>query len=164
MDITLQDVAVVVGSVLIFTAFMCYKDQIVAFLRGRWQRRHTAGARRVAMSSRAEPAGSEAVRDGSRTGSADLVPPRQNQAEPEPVRAFEHVIAFLAEHKLSDEEAADLLAVAERESGYLLSANKIRDTVGGSDAAIKARVAARRPRPAPPPPAPRLERPENGWG
>lgn len=171
MDITLQDVIVVVGSIVIFTAIMLYKDQAVAFVRAAWrERRAMSGAlldqRHAAiMASRVDHAGSEALIGGSRTGSADPVPPQQNQVEPEAVRSFEDVLSFLTEHKLSDEEAADLLAVAARAGGYLLSANKIRDAVGGSDAAVKARVAARRPKSESDPlrSSGRLERPEHGW-
>lgn len=99
-----------------------------------------------------------------RAGFEEPVLPHSFQAKPEPVRTIEECLAFLDEHKLSDDEFIDMLATLQRHDDYRISANKIRDIAGGADAVVKARVAARRPKPAPTKPAPRLERPVNGWG
>jgi hypothetical protein len=108
--------------------------------------------------------GSEESEGGSRTGFADPVLGQQNHTEPEPVLKIEQVIAFLTEHNLTDEQATIMFAVMRREDGeHFLSANKIRDVVGGADAVVKAQVAAYRPRQSRPKPAARLERPANGW-
>lgn len=100
--------------------------------------------------------------DGSNTSSSIVVPAQQHQMAPAPVLNFEGVLDFLKRHNLTDEQAIDLLTVARRESGDLLSANKIRDIVGGNEAQVKARVAQHRPRHKPAP-ARRLERPAGGW-
>lgn len=101
---------------------------------------------------------------GAGTGSAIVVPPQQHQAASEPVLNFEVVKRYLTEHNLSDEQAIELLALIRRIDGNdLLSANKIRDIVGGNEGKVKAKVAAhRRPRPRPKVAA-RIERPANGW-
>lgn len=108
--------------------------------------------------------GSPAEIAGSRSGSDDLVLAQQSQENQEPVRGFDDVIAVLSEHKLTSEQAADVLAVMRRENGeYFISANKIRDIVGGADKVIKARVAIFRPQQSRPKPAAHLDRPANGW-
>lgn len=53
---------------------------------------------------------------------------------------FEDVRTFLLDNNLTDEDAVDLFTLAKRKTGYFLSANKIRDTVGGSDAEVKNQV------------------------
>lgn len=100
---------------------------------------------------------------GSGTGSTDPVPPQQHQAAPAPAPDFDAVLAYLTRHKLNDEQAIDLLTVARRESGYLLSANKIREVAGGNEATVKARVARGRPRPPEPRASASLKRPQEGW-
>lgn len=100
---------------------------------------------------------------GSDTGSDWVVPGQQHQSASELVPDFEAVLEYLRRHKLTDEQAIDLLTLAARESGDLLSANKIRDIVGGNEAEVKRRVASHRPKQAPPA-SHRLERPANGWG
>lgn len=106
--------------------------------------------------------GSEDADIGSRTGFDDLVLRQQNQAEPELVCDFATAKTYLSGHNLSDDEAVELLAILRRDNDYLISANKIRDIIGGSDAVIKAQVARHRPRPPAKRPQ-RLERPANGW-
>jgi hypothetical protein len=108
-------------------------------------------------------AGSVGDRAGSRAGSGAPVLEPQFQQFREPVLKIEDVIDFLSKHKLTDEEAIDILAVLHRESGHLLSANKVRDTVGGADAVVKSRVANLRPKPPARRPAGTLRRPQNGW-
>lgn len=104
--------------------------------------------------------------DRNETSSNIPVLPQQNQEYTEVVLDFPGVLTYLSEHNLSDDQLIDALALLRRANGdLLLSANKIRDTVGGADAIVKARVAARRPRPITPGrtrPG-RLERPVNGW-
>jgi hypothetical protein len=108
--------------------------------------------------------GSERLRPGSSTGSDDPVPPQQNQAAPESVLNFDTIIDYLSRHKLdTPERVVDMLAVLQFGEGHVLSANKIRDIAGGNEAAVKARVASRRPKAEAPKPAQRLERPAEGW-
>lgn len=100
---------------------------------------------------------------GSETGLRLVVLPQQNQENQEPVLDVQGAIAYLARHNLTPDEAIDLLAILRWEDGdYLLSANKIRDVVGGADAVVKAQVASHRPK-LPAKPSARLERPANGW-
>lgn len=106
---------------------------------------------------------SSSASTGSGTGSARAVPPQQHQSEPLRAVNFETVSVFLKEHNLTDEEAIDLLTLAHRESGDLLSANKIRDIVGGNEAAVKARVATWRTPPKPQRTQGRVPRPHGGW-
>lgn len=86
---------------------------------------------------------------------------RPFQAEPEPVRqkSWSEIGATLQ----NDEALIDLLSTIKVDGEYRFSANKIRDIVGGADAAVKARVASHRPKPAQPRPPARIVRPENGW-
>lgn len=101
---------------------------------------------------------------GAGTGADWAVPPQQHQAASELVPDFLMVKDYLTDHTLTDEEAIELLALARRSNGDdLISANKIRDIVGGNEAKVKAHVAAhRKPRPKPRAIA-RIERPVNGW-
>ena len=110
-------------------------------------------------------AGSRFDRAGADTGSAPLVPRQQNQAAPELVPDFGGVITFLSRHNnAAPDDLIDVLSVLQRPDGeYLLSANKIREIVGGNEAAVKARVAGHRPKAAAAKPAARLERPASGW-
>lgn len=101
---------------------------------------------------------------GSGAGFDRAVLPQQNQVKPELVLNFDAVIGFIAKHNMSDEEAIKYLAVARRLNGdHLLSANKIRDVVGGSDAVVKLQVAALRPKKEQPKPATSIRRPADGW-
>lgn len=101
---------------------------------------------------------------GASTGASRAVPPQQHQAASALVPDLAAVLAFLSRHNLSDEQAIDLLTELRREDGeYLISANKIRDVVGGNEAIVKARVASRRPKPPVPKASGRIERPVNGW-
>lgn len=101
---------------------------------------------------------------GAGTGSHVVVPAQQHQVASELVPDFLMVKDYLTEHTLTDEEAIELLALARRSNGDdLISANKIRDIVGGNEGKVKAHVAAhRKPRPKPRQAA-RIERPVNGW-
>jgi hypothetical protein len=62
------------------------------------------------------------------------------------------------------ETVIDILSVLKKDGEYLLSANKIRDLVGGADAVVKSRVASHRPKPPAPKVEAHLDRPANGWG
>jgi len=108
--------------------------------------------------------GSEDDDDDAGTDAEDVVPGQQHQAEPELVLNFEAIKAYLTDHTLTDDEAVVLLALVRRADGNdLLSANKIRDIVGGNEGKVKAQVAVhRKPRPRPKAAA-RIERPANGW-
>lgn len=114
--------------------------------------------------AKSELTSSGAVRGGSGAGSEGAVLSQQNRPGSEKAQNFDEVLSYLLAHKLSDEELAKLLAVTQRLNGdYLLSANKIRDVVGGSDAAIKAHVSPLRPKKEQPPPSPSIRRPADGW-
>lgn len=108
--------------------------------------------------------GAEDEYDGAGTEAAIVVPAQQHQAALELVPDFETIKSYLTDHTLTDEQAIELLALARRSTGDdLLSANKIRDIVGGNEGKVKAHVAAhRKPRPKPKA-AQRLERPAGGW-
>jgi hypothetical protein len=107
--------------------------------------------------------GSAGDQTGASTGSVQTVPPQQRQLEPALVPSFEAVIEYLKQHNLTDEQAIDMLALMRRDAGDLLSANKIRDVVGGNEAAVKARVAAWRSTPQPQRTQGRVPRPHGGW-
>ena len=108
--------------------------------------------------------GSDEDVTGSGTGSQDAVPGQQHRSAPGLVSDFDAAINVLSKHKLeSPEQLIDALSVLHFENGYVFSANKIRDLVGGNEAAVKAQVAAHRPKIEAPKPSPRLDRPENGW-
>jgi|ERR1051325_2293233 hypothetical protein len=126
--------------------------------------RDVNGFEDLAMSTRLDQGSSRLLPGGSETGSPVLVPGQQNQVEPKMVLNFEIVLSFLNGHKFSDEELIKVLSVLQRQSGdYLLSANKIRDSVGGADAAVKAQVSALRPKKEQPRPASSIRRPADGW-
>lgn len=80
------------------------------------------------------------------TSSEGPVPPQQNQAEPAEPVVLASAINLIARHNLEPQAAAELLAVLQKTDGsYYLSANAIRDIVGGNAATVKAWVAAKRP-------------------
>jgi hypothetical protein len=184
MDITLQDVFWVVGGIVVFTAFMLARPQLeglLGALRLRYLRPEawstwldrvadqastvkSSDAHDTALMSRT--AGSTADRPGSGTGSLDPVPGQQHQVAPALVPDFHYVIDYLSRHKLdTPEQVVDVLSVLQSGEGHVFSANKIRDLVGGNEAAVKARVASHRPKHEPPkqPASRRLERPVEGW-
>lgn len=102
--------------------------------------------------------------DGFETSSSVVVLAQQNQENQNQNANFESVYAFLTQHNLTDEQAIIMLSVMRRLSGDdLLSANKIRDIVGGSDAVVKFEVAKHRKPRHKPQPLKRLDRPVNGW-
>lgn len=107
--------------------------------------------------------GAAVVPSGSSTGADKAVPPQQHQVAPASVLTFDDAISFLKRHKFeSADELIDVLSVLQRDGKPLISANKIREIIGGNEAAVKARVATHR-RQEPPPSARRLERPAEGW-
>lgn len=109
--------------------------------------------------------GAEYSSPGAGTGSAIVVPQQQHQAASELVSSFETVKDYLTDHTLTDDEMVVLLALIRRADGNdLLSANKIREVVGGNEGRVKAQVAAhRKPRPRPRTHGAPLKRPANGW-
>lgn len=100
--------------------------------------------------------------DGS-SGSRDLVPGQQHQAEPrEPGDSEPDEKTFA--RQLAREELIITLAVQRKENGdYLFSANDITKFVGGAAANVKNTIANVRGRKEVPPPAKSLQRPVNGW-
>lgn len=112
------------------------------------------------------PLESRPVPTGSGTGSAVVVPPQQHQPEPAAPASIEDVVSFLSRHKLeSPEQVIDILSVLQFGDDHVLSANKIRDVVGGNEKAVKARVASHRTKEeAPKKTSSRLDRPIDGWG
>jgi len=126
-----------------------------------WQNRQKIAAvfRYFFPRTGAEPSG-----DGSGIGAVSPVPPRQHQAASELVPDFDAVLRFLEEHNLTDEQLIAVYAIPHRTpDDYPLSANRIRDAVGGNEAAVKAQVAARRPKPRAPKLRAHLDRPVSGW-
>lgn len=108
--------------------------------------------------------GSEGDRGSSGTGADQPVLPQQHQAALELVPNLAAVKTYLKQHNVSDQDAIDILALLRRPTGdNLISANKIRDIVGGNEAAVKAQVAALRPKPPAKLTQGRQERPVNGW-
>lgn len=107
----------------------------------------------------------ERARREPRTSPRTLVRADSDQARPDQTDiSFDQIADYLAQHNLTDEQLITLYARARRApDDYPLSANKIRDAVGGSRDEILAAVAAERPRPKARPAA-RMERPANGWG
>jgi hypothetical protein len=148
-----------------------YRMPIRLLIRALWRRFFQVGDWRAAMDRLADieqrhgtlmsreddwGSGSEGAETGTAIGSEDwFYGSRTAPVQEKKEVSFADVIAFLVDHNLSDEEAIDLFAVAKRKSGYIVSANKIRDHIGGSDAEIKARVRSRRPQAAPIAPAPK---------
>lgn len=120
--------------------------------------------RRYVMVKIADWDGSEDNDPGAGASAVIVVPSQQHQVAPELVPTFEVVKAYLTDRTLTDDEAIELLALARRSNGDdLLSANKIRDIVGGNEGKVKAHVAAhRKPRPKPKT-ITRIERPVGGW-
>lgn len=101
---------------------------------------------------------------GPQTGPAMVVRGDTDQEGPEPVRDFDAVLDFLKRHNLTDEQAIAVYAVTHRSpDDYPMSANKIRDAVGGTRDDVLAAVAAHRPKPTQARSQGRLLRPENGW-
>jgi hypothetical protein len=93
------------------------------------------------------------------------VPQPQYQNEPNQSVNFDAVLAWVLDNNLTDEQGIALIAAAHRLPGdYFLSANKIRDGVGGSRDEVLAQVAALRPRPPAKKIEAHLDRPANGWG
>jgi hypothetical protein len=111
--------------------------------------------------------GSRPDRAGSDDGSSRLSMPvlwQQNQEKPNQNATIEDVIELTYSGPITREQALTILALMQRENGeYFLSANKIRDIVGGADATVKAEVAALRPSKPTPPPARSIARPPGGW-
>jgi hypothetical protein len=172
---TMNDFLVVgTGTLVLFGAFIIaqvvyrYRTEIVSIVSGQWrtslERARAQKARRDRLYGYVESGFAEDD-PGADTDADWAVLPRQHQAASELVPDFSTIKAYLIDHTLTDDEAIELLALARRSSGDdLLSANKIRDIVGGNEGKVKARVAAhRKPRPRPKG-APRLERPAKGWG
>lgn len=188
-DLRAQDIGIIIVSLVVVVcvrATYAYRAEISMIIAALWRRYVAVGDWRAAMDRLADErqrvsryddrtereggdvmspeAGSTPRRPGSSTGSADPVSGQQNQQAPELVLDFDTIIDYLARHKLdTPERVVDVLAVLQFGEGHVLSANKIRDIAGGNEAAVKARVASRRPKADAPKPAKRLERPVEGW-
>lgn len=88
---------------------------------------------------------------------------QQNQVGADQSVDFENVLTWVSEHNVTDDQALEILAKLQRgPDDYIVSANKIRDSLGGSRDEVLSRIAARRPRVVAKV-SPRLERPPNGW-
>lgn len=89
---------------------------------------------------------------------------QQNQERANRFAAIEDIINLTYTSPVTDQQALTILALMRRENGeYFLSANKIRDIVGGADATVKAEVAALRPSKPAPPVVRSIARPPGGW-
>lgn len=92
------------------------------------------------------------------------VPAQQNQENQNQNATIEDIISLTYTGPVTDQQALTILALMRRENGeYFVSANKIRDIVGGADATVKAEVAALRPHKPTKPPARSVTRPPGGW-
>ena len=97
------------------------------------------------------------------TGSRDLVPGQQHQAEPQEPGEDEPTEKSFA-RQLAREELIITLAVQRKENGdYLFSANDITKFVGGAAAPIKNTIANVRGKREAPPASRSVQRPLNGW-
>lgn len=158
---TIEDAKVIgIGSLGLLILFLAIRHVIMGGALDIW-----GAARRYVAVKIMSDNGAESGIDDASTDAGTAVPAQQHQAALELVPDFEMVKAYLTDHTLTDEQAIGLLALARRSSGDdLLSANKIRDIVGGNEGKVKAHVAAhRKPRPKPKA-VQRLERPIKGWG
>lgn len=106
----------------------------------------------------------ERARNGPRTSPRVMVRPDTDQISPDRTGvSLDQVAEFLRQHNLTDEQLIMIYALPHRApDDYPMSANKIRDAVGGSRDEVLAAIAAHRPKPKVRPPR-RLERPANGW-
>lgn len=93
-------------------------------------------------------------------------PPAQNQFVTSANWHASHTeprIDLAAIEEADRDTVIDILAVLKKDGDYLLSANKIRDLMGGADAVVKSRVATHRPKPPAKKIEAHLDRPANGW-
>lgn len=147
----LSDLWAIGFAVVLFFTFL-NREAVAEWIRAGWAR--------YVMSR----AGSEDEHDGASTSADPAVLPQQHQATPELVPDLASIKNYLKQHNVSDQDAIDILALLRRSNGdNLISANKIRDIVGGNEATVKAQVAALRPRPPAKLTQGRQERPVNGW-
>mgnify|MGYP001607408571 CR=1 FL=1 len=111
--------------------------------------------------------GSPAARASFDDGSGPVswpVPAQQNQEYANQNATVDDIISLTYTSPVTDQQALTILALMRRENGeYFVSANKIRDIVGGADATVKAEVAALRPHKPTKPPARSVTRPPGGW-
>lgn len=163
--------AITIVAIVNRDVWLPFLGRIVSTLSGGWQsslsRARAQKARRESLygwdyvESNAVLSQNGAGFEGGFARNENAVPSDQNQ---ENQNQFEILRDYLGSHNLTDEQAITILALMRKQNGdTYLSANKIRDTVGGADADVKARVAELRPRPATPPPAKSLTRPAGGW-
>jgi hypothetical protein len=168
-NFSLQDLGIIVGSVVAFLAVCIIMPPLLKygprffvslFHRYLWVDWDGFMSRLADMDK--EPAES----DWNGAGSNGTVLPHQNQENQNRNANFETIKNYFTQHNLSDEQCIIILALMRRMSGDdLLSANKIRDVVGGADAVVKAQVSALRPKkiPAKPPALRGIQRPKEGW-
>lgn len=108
--------------------------------------------------------GPEQADDNPQTNPQAPIRSQQDQVRTDRTVSFEDVRMWIAEHNMTDEQAVILFATAHRQpDDFFLSANKIRDGIGGARDEVLAKVAQCRPRPKAPKPSNRLERPKEGW-
>lgn len=151
MDISMSDIGWVLGAVVL------YAIARILFT-------HRAVVAQMFGSFSVVRSGPPPTSDGPRTSPVLVVRPDTDQVKPEPVRNFQDVVDFLKKHNLTDEQLIAVYAVIHRAADdYPLSANKIRDVVGGTRDEVLALVSSYRPKPPAPKPSGKLVRPENGW-
>lgn len=147
----LSDLWAIGLAVVLFFTFL-NREAVAEWIRAGWSRYVVLRA------------GSEGDQGGSSTGADPAVLPQQHQVASELVPDLASVKIYLKQHNVSDQDAIDILALLRRSNGdNLISANKIRDIVGGNEAAVKAQVAMLRPKPPAKLTQGRQERPVNGW-
>lgn len=162
-DLTLQDLAWIVGVVLAFAA-----------VGWAWHVAREAGVSPWAALTRYVAVRIEQHRelvleaertsaDAGSASSPDPVPGHTYQLEPqEPTNSEPARDSIFRQH--AREDVIVMLAMQRNaDGGYLWSANQITGFVGGTAAPVKATIAAVRGKKETPPPAQSLQRPAKGW-
>jgi len=147
------DLAIVVGACLLaprVAAPAWLLLPVAALIGGRhwpWRRSTGAGAwlARAAVPGMVVLGGSGTGFWRRKTSSVVAVPAQQNRVNPTEPGILEPAIRLIAQHNLEPRQAAELLAQLKRPDGaYYMSANAIRDAVGGNAATVKGWVADKR--------------------
>ena len=99
----------------------------------------------IMSNDQAVPPGAGVVPAPVPTTTAPVPTPQQHHSEPLSEGLIATAADLIARHNLSAQQAAELLAVLRKPDGEpLLSANKIREIVGGNEATVKSWVRNKR--------------------
>lgn len=123
------------------------------------------GEKHPMSNDEAEPAPHAPVYRGGSASAADAARARLHQAALEIAPEYAPPPEPVSLHMSRDAEIAWLTVQRNDDGSYRHSANKIAAFMGGTEAVVKAQVAAIRAKKEPdaPPPSPRLDRPPQGW-